>query len=100
VRTTGGILDQIMHEVEVEVDPANIPNHVDVDVTTLTIGHSVHVSELQLPAGVEVLDDPEATVCVMSAPRTSSETPAAGVEVVPAEPELIRKTKDEEEEAK
>jgi len=96
VRATGGILDQIMHEVEVHVDPANIPNHVDVDVTNLTIGHSIHVSELQLPAGVEVLDDPEATVCVLSAPRTSSETPAAGVEVVSAEPELIRKTKDEE----
>ena len=97
VRATGGILDQIMHEVEVHVDPANIPNHVDIDVTNLTIGHSIHVSELQLPAGVEVLDDPEATVCVLSAPRTSSETPAAGVEVVSAEPELIRKTKDDEE---
>ena len=101
IRATGGILDQVMHEVEVEVDPANIPNHIDVDVTGLTIGHSIHVSELTLPPGVEVLDDPEATVCVLSAPR-ASETPAAGVEVIAAaaEPELIRKTKEDEEEEK
>ena len=45
-----------------EVDPASIPNHIDVDVTNLTIGHPLHVSDLQLPAGVKVLDDPEATV--------------------------------------
>jgi large subunit ribosomal protein L25 len=97
IRATGGILDQIMHELEIEVDPSAIPNHVDVDVTGLTIGHSLHVSDIKLPEGVEVLDDPEATVCVLSAPR-ASETPAAGVEVVAAaaEPELIRKTKDEE----
>ena len=96
----GGILDQIMHEIEVHVDPAKMPNHIDVDVEPLTIGHSLHVSDLVLPEGVEVLDDPELTVCVVSAPRTSSETPVAGVEAVPAEPELIRKSKDDEEEAK
>ena len=97
IRATGGILDQVMHELEIEVDPSAIPNHIDVDVASLTIGHSLHVSDITLPAGVETLDDPEATVCVLSAPR-ASETPAAGVEVVAAaaEPELIRKPKGEE----
>ena len=97
IRATGGILDQVMHELEIEVDPSAIPNHVDVDVASLTIGHSLHVSDIKLPEGVETLDDPEATVCVLSAPR-ASETPAAGVEVVAAaaEPELIRKPKGEE----
>ena len=97
IRATGGILDQVMHELEIEVDPSAIPNHIDVDVAALTIGHSLHVSDITLPAGVETLDDPEATVCVLSAPR-ASETPAAGVEVVSAapEPELIRKPKGEE----
>ena len=96
----GGILDQVMHELTIRVDPSNIPNHVDVDVTPLVIGHSIHVSELQIPEGVEVLDDEDATVCTVSAPR-ASETPAAGVAVVPEaapEPELIRKTKEGEEE--
>ena len=95
----GGILDQVMHQLSIRVDPANIPNHVDVDVSTLTIGHSVHVGELNVPAGVEVLDDEEATVCTVSAPR-ASETPIAGVPAVEAaaEPELIRKPKEGEEE--
>ena len=96
----GGILDQVMHELRIHVDPANIPNHVDVDVTPLVIGHSIHVRELTIPAGVEVLDDEDATVCTVSAPR-ASETPVAGVAVVPeaaAEPELIRKPKEGEEE--
>jgi large subunit ribosomal protein L25 len=96
-RATGGILDQIMHEVELLCDPASIPNHIDVDVSGLTIGHSLHASDLTLPAGTELVDDPERTVCVLSAPKTSSETPAAGVEVISAEPELIRKPKAEDE---
>jgi len=95
----GGILDQVMHELTIRVDPSNIPNHVDVDVSPLVIGHSIHVSELKIPDGVEVLDDEDATVCTVSAPR-ASETPAAGVTVVEAapEPELIRKPKEGDEE--
>lgn len=98
VRNGGGILDQSMHEISVEVDPASIPNHIDVDVTPLGIGRSIHVSDLVVPAGVEVLNDPEATVCTVSAPK-GGETPAAGVAVIEAavtEPELIRKPKGEE----
>jgi large subunit ribosomal protein L25 len=96
----GGILDQVMHQLQIRVDPSSIPNHVDVDVTPLAIGHSIHVRDLAIPAGVEVLDDGDATVCTVSAPR-ASETPVAGVAVVPeaaAEPELIRKPKEGEEE--
>lgn len=99
-RTEGGILDQTMRELEIEVDPAHMPSRIEVDVSNLVIGHSVHVSDLQIPPGVEVLDDPEQTVVVMSAPRVEEEpAPAAEVAVEPApEPELIRKTKEEEEE--
>ena len=95
----GGILDQVMHELTIRVDPSNIPNHVDVDVSPLVIGHSIHVGELKIPEGVEVLADEDATVCTVSAPR-ASETPAAGVAVVEAapEPELIRKPKEGDEE--
>jgi large subunit ribosomal protein L25 len=77
----------------------NIPNHIDVDVTNLAMGHSLHVRELVLPAGLEVLTDEDATVCAVVAPRAVvEETPAEGVEgAAPAEPELIRKPKEEEE---
>ena len=99
VRLDGGMLDQTMRELEIEVDPSNIPNHVEVDVTELTIGSSVHVRDLTLPEGVEVLDDDDASVCVVSAPRAVVEaTPVEeGAEAV-AEPEVIRAKKPDEEE--
>ena len=49
VRTSGGILDQVMRELRVRVDPANIPSRIEVDVTELKIGHSVHVNEMTVP---------------------------------------------------
>lgn len=95
----GGVLDQVMHELEIHVDPTDIPNHLDVDVSALEIGKSLHVSDIAVPAGVEVLADPEATVCVVTPPKAVVEEPVAVVEeeAVPAEPELIRKPRDEEE---
>ena len=99
VRQDGGILDQVMRELEIEVDPANIPNHVEVDVNALRIGDSVHVNEIPLPDGVELAGESDSTVCVVSAPRAVVETvaPTEEAEVV-AEPEVIGKAKKEEEE--
>jgi len=98
VRTGGGLLEQILHSIEVNVDPSSIPNHIDVDVSQLVMGHSVHVRDLNLPEGVEVLTDVDATVCAVIAPRAVvEETAAAEAEAAPAEPELIRKPKEEEE---
>jgi large subunit ribosomal protein L25 len=105
VRNSGGILEETMHQVHLRVDPSAIPNHIDVDVSPLTIGHSYHIRDLVLPAGVLILDDPNATVCVCTAPKTVVETtPGAEGEATAAgapEPELIRKAKAEgEDEAK
>ena len=100
VRTGGGILDQVMHELEISVDPSNIPNHIDVDVNALAIGHSLHVSDVRVPDGVLVLDAANATVCVCSIPKAIEEpTPeaAAAEAEAPAEPELIRRPKGDEE---
>jgi large subunit ribosomal protein L25 len=99
VRTGGGILDQVMHELQVQCDPSIIPNHVDVDVSMLIIGHSLHVSDVKVPEGVEILDEASATVCVCSIPKAVvEEVPAADAAAAPAEPELIRKTKEGDEE--
>jgi large subunit ribosomal protein L25 len=97
VRTGGGILDQVMHEMEISVDPSNIPNHIDVDVTSLVIGHSIHVSDIKVPDGVEVLDEASSTVCVCSIPKEVVEEVPVDAAAVPAEPELIRKAKEDEE---
>jgi large subunit ribosomal protein L25 len=106
VRLGGGILDQVLRELEIEVDPSHIPNHLDLDVTDLIVGHSLHVRDLQIPPGVKVLADEDAPIALVQISRAAIEdeaavaATAAAEEAVPAEPELIRKTKDEEEEEK
>jgi large subunit ribosomal protein L25 len=102
VRLGGGVLDQTLRELEIEVDPSSIPDHVEFDVTNMVIGDSVHVSDLKLPEGVEVLDDPETSVAVLAAPRavieeTAATEPVEGAEGV-TEPEVIGKGPGEEEE--
>jgi large subunit ribosomal protein L25 len=98
VKNSGGILSQIMQELEVRVDPLNMPSHIAVDVSQITIGHSIHVNEILVPEGVEVLDGPEDTIAIVSAPREEEAAPAPGAEPeATAEPELIRKPKEEGE---
>ena len=96
VRLSGALLEQIMHSIEVFADPTKIPNHIDVDVTNLAMGHSLHVRDLNLPEGIEVLSDEDATICAVIAPRAVVEAVAAEGDAV-AEPELITKGKVEEE---
>mgnify|MGYP003350507153 FL=1 len=101
VRTGGGILDETVRELHISVDPAEIPNHIDVDVAHLQVGKSLHVRDVKAPAGVTILDDPAGTICVCMIPKevatpTPEEAAAAGA--APAEPELIRKPKAEDEE--
>ena len=101
VRTGGGLLEQILHSIEVNVDPSSIPNHIDVDVSQMIMGHSLHVRDLKLPEGVEVLTDEDATICAVIAPRAVVEEKAEGEgEAAVGEPELIRKPKEEDEAAK
>ena len=96
VRLSGALLEQIVHSIEVLVDPVNIPNHIDVDVSHLAMGHSLHVRDLKVPDGLEVLTDGGTTLCACVAPRAAVEA-AAEAEPGAAEPELIRKAKEEED---
>jgi large subunit ribosomal protein L25 len=103
VRLEGGVLDHTLRELEIEVDPSNIPDHFELDVTNMMIGDSLHVSDIKVPEGVEVQDDPETSVAVLAAPRAIiEEAPAAeAVEGAPeaaAEPEVIGKGPAEGEE--
>ena len=62
--------------VELECLPALIPAHIDVDVTNLTVGHSIHVSDLQLPANVRLLDDQKAAIVSVIGKYKEEEAPA------------------------
>ncbi len=96
VRMDGGILEETMHELELEVDPSAIPEKLTLDVTALTIGHSLHARDVALPAGVTLLTDADATVCLVSASRAAASTD----ETAQAEPEVIRKAKADDADAK
>ena len=93
VRLDGGILDQIMHELQIQVDPSTIPNHIDIDISALKVGKSLHVSDLQVPAGIKIVDDASSTVCIVQQSKTHADAPAAEGA---AEPELIRKPKPDD----
>jgi large subunit ribosomal protein L25 len=96
VRNFGGVLDHSLRELDIEVLPVDIPDHVELDVTALTIGHSLFVRDLKVEKA-EILNDPDTPVCSVVAPRTE-EAPAPVEEAaVTAEPELIRKPKPEDE---
>ena len=99
VRNFGGVLDQVLYSLEVEVLPADIPDHIDLDVTNLAIGHSMFVREVQV-SKARILNSPDSPVCSVVAPRTEEVAPtpeAAEVAAAPVEPELIRKPKAEAE---
>ncbi len=95
VRNFGGVLDHVLRELEIEVLPSDIPEHVDLDVTALAIGHSLFVRDVTVEKA-RILNDPDTPICTVVAPRTE-EAPAVVEEVATTEPELIRKPKAEEE---
>ena len=104
VRNQGGTLDQVLRTVEIEVLPADIPERIELDTTALTIGKSLHVSDLTIPKA-KILTDVGLTVCTVSAPRVVEEPVAAVAEAAAvegaaaeavAEPEVIKKGKVEE----
>jgi large subunit ribosomal protein L25 len=98
VKVQGGVFEFVLREVEVECLPDDIPEHVTADVTELTIGRNLRVADLPVGEKVKVLTDPARVVAHVVALRVEEEKPAAEVvEAAPAEPEVIRKGKAEEE---
>jgi len=97
VRNAGGVLDQVLRDLEIEVLPAHIPERVELDVSALTIGKSLHVRDVHLPHAT-ILTHLDDTVCTVVPPRVEEVVaPVAEAAVEPAEPELIRKPRAEEE---
>lgn len=67
--TLGGILEQPARTIKVECLPGDIPASIDIDITTIQVGGSVHVKEVSLPSGVEALDAPEHTLVLVTQPK-------------------------------
>ncbi|HEY8855758.1 MAG TPA: 50S ribosomal protein L25/general stress protein Ctc [Rugosibacter sp.] len=95
VKLGGGIVQHVLTDIEVRCLPKDLPAFIEVDLKDLVVGHSVHVSQLSLPAGVEVMvhkgEDPVvATILTVrgkdedEAPATDSATPAVADAAAPA----------------
>jgi large subunit ribosomal protein L25 len=97
VKDAGGILEHIVRAIEVRCLPTAIPSSVDVDVSALNIGDSIHVRDLSVP-NVTILTDRDATIAAVVAPTVMEEKPAEEVAATATtEPEVIAKGKKEEE---
>ena len=67
--TLGGILEQPARTIKVECLPGDIPASIEIDITTIQVGGSVHVKEVTLPSGVEAMDAPEHTLVLVTQPK-------------------------------
>ena len=100
VKTQGGILEQMLREVEIECLPADIPSHLDLDVSNLAFGQTLRVKDLPHSDKIKFLTDENQAIAHVTAVKEVVEAaPAEGVEAAaaPAEPEVIKKGKQEVE---
>lgn len=102
VKQQGGILDQVLREVEIECLPGDIPSHIDADVSELVFGTVLRVGELQHADTIRfITDGNQAVAHITSVKEEVAPTPEAAAEAAtaaPAEPEVIKKGKQEAEE--
>ncbi|MCA0304630.1 MAG: 50S ribosomal protein L25/general stress protein Ctc [Proteobacteria bacterium] len=83
----GGVLNIVLHEVTVRTKPASIPEYFEVDLTGLEIGHSIHLSTLNIPEGVKAVSrDQNATVATIAPPTVNREAAAADAGAAAAAP--------------
>ena len=102
VKQEGGILEQMLREVEIECLPADIPSHIDADVTELTFGKVLRVADLPRSEKLKFLTDANQPVAHVTSVKeevvVTPEAAAAEASATPAEPEVIKKGKQETEE--
>ncbi|MEI8294257.1 MAG: 50S ribosomal protein L25 [bacterium] len=92
VKNFGGLLEQSMRSIAIRCLPQDLPEIIKVDVSSLKVGDSIHVADLQLPSGVEADVDADLTVFSVSEPSTAAESASASAA---ASPEVIKEKKTE-----
>ena len=102
VKVGGGLLDFVTREIQVECLPADIPEHIEVDVSEMMVGQSVRVRDVATNAKWKAVSDPEMMLMHVIIPKVEEvpatpEAAAAAAAAGPAEPEVIKKGKKEEE---
>lgn len=95
----GGIVQQMIHKLEIECLPKDIPQRVEIDITNLKIGDSIHVKDLKLE-NITILNTEDSVIAAVSHPKIEKEVVEEGAAAAeePTEPEVIGRGKAEEEE--
>lgn len=97
VKTAGGILNQVLHEVEIECLPGDIPGHIDVDIANLGLNEGIHIADLPHADKLTFLGDPHALVAHVTVLR--EEAAAEPAVAAAAEPVVAKKGKQDAEAA-
>lgn len=97
VKEKQGVLEQIIREIEIRCEPREIPDSLDVDVSNLDVHDLLHVSDITVAEGVEILTDAEQVIATVGIVKEEVEAAAPAEGEEPAEPEVIGKGKKEEE---
>jgi large subunit ribosomal protein L25 len=97
VKTGGGVLEHVLFKVKVKATPQSLPEVINVDVSDLQIGQSIHIGGIQVPEGVEIIGKKETPVVSVAAPLTEAQETAAteAVAGAPTQPEMLKEKKEE-----
>ncbi len=95
----GGVLEFLLRELRIECLVGQIPEHIEIDISSLGIGDQIRVEEIKVPEGITIHDDPVTTVVTIAAPTVAREVEEGAMpEDLEKEPEVIRERRKEEEE--
>jgi large subunit ribosomal protein L25 len=97
VKEKQGVLEQIIREIQIRCEPRNIPDVINVDVSNLDVHDVLHVSDLKVEEGVELLQDSDVVIATVGMVKEEAEAAPAIEGEEPAEPEVIGKGKKEDE---
>ena len=96
VKNGGGVLEHVLHKIKVRCLPKDLPDVITVDVTALEIGKTIHIGDLQAPAGVEIMGDKHISVLAVKAPVTEAQEVAAdAAATTTGEVEMIKEKKED-----
>jgi large subunit ribosomal protein L25 len=100
VKTGGGVLEHVLFKLKLKGLPKDLPEQIVIDVSALELGRAIHIGEVKLPPGIEIIGGKNIPVVAVAMPRTEEEEAAAteAAPVAAGDVEMIKEKKEEGEE--
>jgi large subunit ribosomal protein L25 len=99
VKNSGGVLEHVLFKLKVRALPKDLPEQINIDVSGLELNKTIHIGEIQVPEGVEILGGKNVPVVSVAAPRAEEEAAPAEGAAAAADVEMIKEKKEEGEAA-